>query len=263
MRLLLIETCGSEASIALADTELVAPIVTLMSIPGRTASERLVGHVREAMAAQQWLLRDLSAIAVVRGPGSFTGVRVGLSAAKGFSEAASVPLVGVSRLALLAAAGRLGGRPTDHGDSEVCAILDAGRGEFYCGRYTGYPGSGLRCMSELLLMHEQVVEFARGAASVVVCEPKVQQALAQSLPPGLVSIVPEPTAAAILPLVRQRLLDRAFDDAAELDANYLRITFTSSGQQNGSEPASQSESKASVGAAQSLSAATAKSPGTT
>jgi tRNA threonylcarbamoyladenosine biosynthesis protein TsaB len=48
-------------------------------------------------------VRELAAVVVVHGPGSFTGVRVGLSAAKGLSEAGGVPLVAVSRLALLAA----------------------------------------------------------------------------------------------------------------------------------------------------------------
>ena len=47
-------------------------------------------------------LRELAAVVVVHGPGSFTGVRVGLSAAKGLCEAGGVPLIAVSRLALLA-----------------------------------------------------------------------------------------------------------------------------------------------------------------
>ena len=103
MRFLLIDTCGSEGSVALADTELAEAVVAAEVLPGRTASERLVPAVRRVMEARGWRLRDLTAVVVVHGPGSFTGVRVGLSAAKGLSEAGGVPLIAVSRLALLAA----------------------------------------------------------------------------------------------------------------------------------------------------------------
>src|SRR5215471_1894313 len=123
MRLLLIDTCGSEGTVALAEAERVVASETL---PGRSASERLVPVVRGMMSAAGWRLGELAAIVVVHGPGSFTGVRVGLSAAKGLSEAGGVGLIAVSRLALLAAAaGDVAG--------DVCALLDAGRGGFYRG----------------------------------------------------------------------------------------------------------------------------------
>ena len=101
MRLLLIDTCGTVGSVALA-TE--GGVVARAEMAGRSASERLVAVVREMLAAAGWSLRELTAIVVVSGPGSFTGVRVGLSAAKGFSEAAGVPVVAISRLGVLAAA---------------------------------------------------------------------------------------------------------------------------------------------------------------
>ncbi len=228
MNVLLIETCGSEASIALADTEASPVVVASVVMPGRTASERLIGHIREVMERQSWVLQELTAIAVVRGPGSFTGVRVGLSAAKGLSEASGVPLVGVSRLALLAAA-----VPGQDGDSdveerEVCAILDAGRGEFYCGRYVG-----ARCRGESLLRLDDAVKLAQASGLAILCETKVQQAFAAFSTHLRVCVVPEPTAADALPLIRQRLLDSDYDGASHFDANYLR----SSDQQIFAKPA--------------------------
>ena len=205
MRFLLIDTCGSEGSVALADTELAESIVAMEVLPGRTASERLVGAVRRLMESREWELRNLAAVVVVHGPGSFTGVRVGLSAAKGLSEAGSVPLIAVSRLALLAAGGDGG---------IVHAVLDAGRGEFYYGEYAG---SG--CLREALLTGDEVAAAVdRGA--VVVCEGKVAEALVELRP----VIVAEPGAMDALPFAARRAALADFDDAALLDANYLRRT---------------------------------------
>src|ERR1700674_307771 len=103
MRVLLLHTAGAEGSVALVDTGLAGVVVAREMLPGRSSSERLVPTIRRLMEASEWTLRGLAAIVVVHGPGSFTGVRVGLSAAKGLSEASGVPLVAVSRLALLAA----------------------------------------------------------------------------------------------------------------------------------------------------------------
>src|SRR5580700_8130001 len=129
MRVLLIDTAGAEGSVALADTELERAVVAAEVLPGRTSSERLLPSVRRLMEGRGWKLKELAAVVVVHGPGSFTGVRVGVSAAKGLSEAGGVPLVAVSRLALLAAAEEVAGT--------VHAVLDAGRGEFYYGEYVG------------------------------------------------------------------------------------------------------------------------------
>src|SRR5580700_557360 len=111
MRFLMIHTAGAEGSIALGDTEAAQAVVATEVLPGRTSSERLVPAVRRLMEARGWRLSELAAVVVVHGPGSFTGVRVGLSAAKGFSEAGGVGLIAVSRLALLAAGVDGGGGP--------------------------------------------------------------------------------------------------------------------------------------------------------
>ncbi len=106
MKVLLLHTCGAEGSAALADTQREEPVVAMATMPGRTASERLVAVVRELVEEAGWRLAELGAVVVVSGPGSFTGVRVGLSAAKGLCEALGMPVVAVSRLALLAAEAR-------------------------------------------------------------------------------------------------------------------------------------------------------------
>jgi tRNA threonylcarbamoyladenosine biosynthesis protein TsaB len=207
MRILLINTAGAEGSVALADMEASPAIVATEVLPGRTSSERLVPSVRRLMEARGWRLSELAAVVVVHGPGSFTGVRVGLSAAKGLSEAGGIPLIAVSRLALLAAGVDAGGGP-------MHAVLDAGRGEFYYGEYVGR-----RCLREVLMDGKDVVAAAAGGI-VVVCEAKVAEALV-GLSPRMVA---EPSAGDALPLALERIEARDFNDTATLDANYLRRT---------------------------------------
>jgi tRNA threonylcarbamoyladenosine biosynthesis protein TsaB len=207
MRILLIHTAGGEGSVALADTALPQAIVATEVLPGRTSSERLVPVVRRLLAASGWALSELAAVVVVHGPGSFTGVRVGLSAAKGLSEAGGVPLIAVSRLALLAAS-------VDGGGGPVHSVLDAGRGEFYYGEYLGQQR-----LREALLSEKDVIAAASGGI-VVACELKVAETL-----PGLVpQMVGEPSAADALHLALKRIGAGDFDDPATLDANYLRRT---------------------------------------
>jgi tRNA threonylcarbamoyladenosine biosynthesis protein TsaB len=76
---------------------------------------------------------ELSGVAVGVGPGSFTGVRVGLSYAKGLAFAAQCPLVGVSSLESIAVCA-LDCSQTQAGTT-VCAVIDAGRGQFYAALY--------------------------------------------------------------------------------------------------------------------------------
>lgn len=208
MRILLINTAGAEGSVALADTDLAPAVVVTEVMPGRTSSERLIPAVRRLMDEQAWTLKELAAVVVVHGPGSFTGVRVGLSAAKGLSEAAGVPLIAVSRLALLAS--RLDGE-----NGPISAVLDAGRGEFYFGQYVGQ-----HCLREGLAGAENLRAEIAGAAAVIVCEANVAEALA-----GIgVRMVAEPTAGDALPLALRGVVAGDFDDTASLDANYLRRT---------------------------------------
>jgi tRNA threonylcarbamoyladenosine biosynthesis protein TsaB len=207
MRILFIHTAGNEGSVALADTTSAQAIVATEVLPGRTSSEKLVPAIRRLLEARGWKLGELSAVVVVHGPGSFTGVRVGLSAAKGLSEAANIPLIAVSRLALLAAS-------VDGGGASVHAVLDAGRGEFYYGEY-----AGRRCVREALLSRQDLMD-ATIRATIVACEEKVEEALV-----GIsINRTDEPLAGDALPFALDRIAAGDYEDAAILDANYLRRT---------------------------------------
>lgn len=206
MNILLIDTSSETGTIAVARSDSAAP--RTVTLPGRTASERLLPTIRDLAAP----LGSLGAIVVVHGPGSFTGVRVGLSAAKGLCEALEVPLLAISRLAVMAHASEL---PPE---TRIYPVLDAGRGEFYLGIYR----DGI-CLREALLTHDELVaEIAQtpSQSTLIACEPRVVETLS-ILSPRLIS---QPTAETALPLALLRLQANEFDDIATLDANYLRRT---------------------------------------
>jgi tRNA threonylcarbamoyladenosine biosynthesis protein TsaB len=216
MKILILDTCGATGNVALADTALQPAIVARASLPGRTASERLVVTIRDLAATAATVLQSLDAVAVVSGPGSFTGVRVGLSAAKGLCESLGLPLIAISRLELLALVGA--GTDVAAAGSIGFALLDAGRGEVYLGVYA----DGVR-LREALVTRQQLLAALDEAAGanpvwIVACESAVAQSFAELRP----RLVAEPTAEDALALVLPRIEAGDFDDAATLDANYLR-----------------------------------------
>jgi len=101
-----------------------------------THSGRLLGAVERVLAESSVALAQLGGLAVSIGPGSFTGVRIGLSAAKGLALAAGLPLVGVSTLEALAL--RVG-----RDERLICPVVDARRGEVFASAYRWPNGSEL------------------------------------------------------------------------------------------------------------------------
>lgn len=101
-------------------------------VPG-THSEKLVVSVDHLLNLAQWRKEDINAVALAVGPGSFTGLRIGLGTAKGIALALDIPIVGVSSLESLAlnAAG-FGGT--------VVTLIDARRGEVYAAAWKSVSG---------------------------------------------------------------------------------------------------------------------------
>jgi tRNA threonylcarbamoyladenosine biosynthesis protein TsaB len=119
VRLLMIDTCGEGSAVGLADG---GATVGLRLLGQKSVSAEIVNAMRRLLSEAGWSIADLTAVGVVNGPGSFTGVRTGLAAAKGLCEASRLPLIAVSRLEVLAEASGL---------AAGLAVLDAGRGELY------------------------------------------------------------------------------------------------------------------------------------
>ena len=126
MRVLALETSTLAGGVALVDGEATVGEYTLNV--RLTHSERLLSAVDRLLVDASWAPADLDGIAVAVGPGSFTGLRIGLSTAKGLALAASLPIAPVPTLDAMAATLPFASLP-------VCPVLDARRDEVYASRY--------------------------------------------------------------------------------------------------------------------------------
>lgn len=204
--MLAIDTCGPSGSVALGrlagrDLEVLGQT----ELAGRTYSATLVSALSELLAANGLILRDLGGIIAVNGPGSFTGVRVGLSAVKGLAEGAQVPVVAVSRLLVLS---RKAGVP-------ACA-LDAHRGEVFL--RLDEMGKAPR----ELLAGERELQTITPALRIAVCDDGAAQLLGTVWPSTQQVRCDSPLASDALRLGESRLVSGLFEDLVLLDGNYLR-----------------------------------------
>lgn len=139
MKFLTIDTTTKVTTVAFAeDGQLVGEGFLHTS---KTHSERLIPMLDQLLTAAAWTLRDLDMIGVVRGPGSFTGIRIGIATAQGLAQVLNLPLIAVVSLDALAWAGL--GRTED-----VVPILDARKNEWYTARYRWLQGAmGPECLT--------------------------------------------------------------------------------------------------------------------
>lgn len=167
--LLAVDTSGKNGSLALARVTPGArevEVVETVPLAGGTFSAQLVPQISALLIKHGLTQGDLSAFAVVSGPGSFTGLRVGLAAIKALAEVLEKPIAAISLLEAIAWSSQTRGR--------VLSALDAGRGEIYVGDYEWEnEKSGdskfhplLRMHGEWLLTRDEIIAEAKGKAAV-------------------------------------------------------------------------------------------------
>jgi tRNA threonylcarbamoyladenosine biosynthesis protein TsaB len=205
--LLAIDTCGPSGSVALGripgrDVEVLGQI----ELAGRTYSATLVSAIAELLQSAGAKLDDLDGIVVVNGPGSFTGVRVGVSALKGLAEGRDIPVVALSRLEVLA---RKSAVPS--------AALDAHREEIYL-RLERAGAAPI----EMLAGAEELAQIDPAPLRVAVCDEGAERVLATAWPGAQVVKTAAPMAADALRPGEARLIAGATVDLALLDGHYLR-----------------------------------------
>ena len=146
MLLLATDTSGKHGSVALvrAGHASGGEIRLLESVPlaGGTFSAQLVPQIAGLLSKQGLSKKDIAGFIVISGPGSFTGLRVGLAAIKALAEILEKPIVPLSLLEVIAIAGNREG--------SWLAVLDAGRGEVYSGEYVVSRGAARKVSEELL-----------------------------------------------------------------------------------------------------------------
>ncbi len=153
--LLALETGGEQVAIALYDGGVIGE---LLYDAGREHTATVLPRIREFLADNRRSIRDVGAVAVTTGPGSFNGLRVGMSIAKALSYALDVPLLGVLTLDALAYPHTALGRP-------IRAFVFAGRGRVV---YADYRRQGAAWVRDSSLRSARIEELAEGLMSQTV-----------------------------------------------------------------------------------------------
>jgi tRNA threonylcarbamoyladenosine biosynthesis protein TsaB len=201
MLLLAIDTSGKDGSIALANCHGDdCRILGLAPLDGGAFSAQLVPEIAVLLKTHGFTKRDIDAFAATSGPGSFTGLRVGLAAIKALAEVLSKPIAAVSLLEAIAAARQ----------ERALAAMDAGRKQVYARQHDG---------SESLLTQEELFASARG--QFILTPDKSIADLARAA--GLrFEEVPRPRSDAIARLGWKKIQSGQTVSPEALDANYLR-----------------------------------------
>ncbi len=211
MLVLGVDTSWKHGSIALVRGR---ELLGAAQLEGGTFSAQLVPQIAHLLSQAKLKKSDLDGFAVVSGPGSFTGLRVGLAAVKGLAEVLQKPIATATVLeAMVLETGKQG---------KLAAVLDAGRGELYLGEYEVRAESDhlqARGLRELVVTRFDA-PIALKESRTVCCEQSVADLLRES---GLELIEqPRPDSAAIARIGGQKIARGAVTTTAELDANYIR-----------------------------------------
>ena len=153
MKILALESSATAASVALCEDEKL--IAQSFRDTGLTHSQTLLPMTEELLAHCGLTVADLDLIAVAAGPGSFTGLRIGVATAKGLAWAAQLPCAGCSTLEAMA--WNLAGF-----DGELCCAMDARRHQVYNARFRAENGQITRLTEDRAIALEDLIEELRG-----------------------------------------------------------------------------------------------------
>jgi tRNA threonylcarbamoyladenosine biosynthesis protein TsaB len=224
-----IDTSGKQGGIALWRE---GALLEAAPIAGGTFSAQLIPQVAELLAKHKLKKEDVGGFAVASGPGSFTGLRVGLAAVKGLAEILGKPIAVVSVLEALALSGSTVATPLSASPEtarrpslpkRVATALDAQRQEVFFGEYEVADGRG-RTLREELLSQADFIAHLRGeskpALPVVTSDGSVSRLLSEV---GVQwTAVPRPSAADVARIGAGKLARGETVTVEQLDANYIR-----------------------------------------
>ena len=199
MLILAIDTSGQSGGITLAEADAGSfRVIESAAIAGGTFSAQLIPTLAALLEKHGYGVKDLGGFAAASGPGSFTGLRVGLSAIKGLAETLHKPIATVSVLEALAS---LAAR-----DGKIAAAMDAGRKEVFLGVYRRnaeasaeksepQPGTHLdhaliKQREELLTQQDFLATLATERPAVIITSDPALAELASSSHSAVVVVTP-------------------------------------------------------------------------
>ena len=219
-----IETATDICSVALSEGTRQLSLVE--SGQERSHATLLNSFIRQSVEKAGKKLKDLEAVAVSKGPGSYTGLRIGVSTAKGLAYALEIPLLSTSTLKIMAS-GALSVQAINelvnlHGDRLLlCPMLDARRMEVYSGFFTKDINTYREVSADVIDQdsYHQILEshpvcfFGNGAGK---CKAVLEH------PNALFFEGINPSAASMIVPVHQKYMHEQFEDVAYFEPYYLK-----------------------------------------
>jgi len=230
MLLLAIDTSGPSGGITLAEADAGSfCLIESAAIAGGTFSAQLIPTLAVLLEKHRCGVKDIGGFAAASGPGSFTGLRVGLSAIKGLAETLHKPLAAVSVLEALASLADRDGR--------IAAAMDAGRKEVFLGIYQKNSGGSaeksgpppgthsdhalIKQREELLTQQDFLATLGTERPAVIITSDPALAELAATSHSAVV-VVTRPGTEVIARIGAEKLLAGETVSVEALDANYLR-----------------------------------------
>lgn len=218
MLILGIETVTDQVSVAIGGHEGVLGMFEVCR--GRRHAETLVPAIEFVCRQARVELDEIGVVAVDIGPGLFTGMRVGISAAKAMALALRVPMIGISSLDLLAF-------PLRYSDRPVCVVVDARKGEVFYACYQPVPGGLQRFTEPALGSVDDLVADLMARGGEVLCvgdgASRYQEAIVSGLHCEVAAqFLSHPSAAPLVQLAHARALREDWVSPNEIQPLYLR-----------------------------------------
>jgi tRNA threonylcarbamoyladenosine biosynthesis protein TsaB len=223
MLILAIDTSGQSGGITLAEADAGSfRVIESAAIAGGTFSAQLIPTLAALLKQHGYGVKDLGGFAAASGPGSFTGLRVGLSAIKGLAETLHKPIATVSVLEALAS---LADR-----EGKIAAAIDAGRKEIFLGVFqkdgdaaaNKSGANGLVKQREELLTQQDFLATLGTERPAVIITSDAGIAELTAASHSAVVVVTSPGSEVIARIGARKLLAGETVSVGALDANYLR-----------------------------------------
>ncbi len=155
-----IDTCCNAATAALLEDDRLVAQTVINS--GKTHSQKMMPQIEEMFRQAEKEVSDVDCFAVAVGPGSFTGVRIGVATVKALAQAVKKPCVAVSTLHGLA-------HNVSVFDGIICPILDARREQVYNALFRGGRNMGRLCEDRALGIEELLAELGEEPSPILFC----------------------------------------------------------------------------------------------
>ena len=211
---LLIETATKSCSVSLSSENKIIACKEEVN-KQYSHAEKLTVFITELFKTQDFSIKDLDAIAVSKGPGSYTGLRIGVSTAKGLCYALDIPLISVSTLKAMAF-----GMAQKEKSDLYCPMIDARRMEVYNAFYNstnkeirGIQADIIEACSYQKELDKKVLFFGDGAEK---CKQMIQHPNARFID-GIF-----PSSKDMLEIANEKFAEKDFEDVAYFEPFYLK-----------------------------------------